>query len=190
MGIKVDVAHRALDDVATTVKVFNVMIDMLKERGAKTVDDMDVVCVNPDMKKFEYKKLPSYHAIILAKNYVGLKNLYKLVSLSHLHYFYKKPRILKSLYKKYSEGLILGSACNAGELYSAIIAGKSDEEIENIAKDYDYLEIQPDGNNMFMVRNGTVPDIKALEEINKDCCSWRKARKIGSCYLRRSLYGS
>ncbi len=107
LGIKVEVAHRALDDVDTTVKVFNVMMDMLKKRGAKTVDDIDQVSSTEEAKKEEYKKLKTYHAIILAKNYVGLKNLYKLVSLSHLHYFYRKPRILKSLYKKYSEGLIL-----------------------------------------------------------------------------------
>ena len=107
LGIKVEVAHRALDDVDTTVKVFNVMIDMLKEKGATIVEDIDRVAASKESKKEEYKKLKTYHAIILAKNYVGLKNLYKLVSLSHLHYFYRKPRILKSLYKKYSEGLIL-----------------------------------------------------------------------------------
>ena len=163
LGIKVEVAHRALDDVDTTVKVFNVMIDMLKEKGAKKIEDIDTVCAG----KTDFKRLPTYHAIILAKNYVGLKNLYKLISFSHLHYFYKKPRILKSLYKKYSEGLILGSACEQGEIYRAIVAGKTDEEIEAIAADYDYLEIQPIGNNMFMVRNGTVPDTKALEDINK-----------------------
>lgn len=163
LGIKVEVAHRALDDVDTTVKVFRVMLDMLRERGVKTLDDIDTT----NNSKADYKKLPSYHAIILAKNYVGLKNLYKLVSYSHLNYFYKKPRILKSLYRKYSDGLILGSACEAGELYRAIVAGKSDEEIEAIAGDYDYLEIQPIGNNMFMVRNGVVPDIEALQDINK-----------------------
>ena len=163
LGIKVEVAHRALDDVDTTVKVFNVMIDMLKEKGAKKIEDIDTICAG----KTDFKRLPTYHAIILAKNYVGLKNLYKLISFSHLHYFYKKPRILKSLYKKYSEGLILGSACEQGEIYRAIVAGKTDEEIEAIAADYDYLEIQPIGNNMFMVRNGTVPDTKALEDINK-----------------------
>ena len=163
LGIKVDVAHRALDDVITLVKVFKVMLDMLKEKGAKTVNDIDKL----EEGKADFKKLPSYHAIILAKNYVGLKNLYKLVSFSHLDYFYKKPKILKSLYKKYSAGLILGSACEAGELYRAIVAGKSDEEVEQIAKDYDYLEIQPNGNNMFMVRNGTVPDEEALQDINR-----------------------
>ena len=120
LGIKVEVAHRALDDVDTTVKVFRVMLDMLKERGAKKVDDIDEVSSTEESKKDAYKKLKTYHAIILAKNYIGLRNLYKLVSLSHLHYFYRKPRILKSLYQKYSEGLILGSACEAGELYQAI----------------------------------------------------------------------
>ena len=107
LGIKVEVAHRALDDVDTTVKVFRVMMDMLKEKGAKTVADIDQLAADEETKKEEYKKLKTYHAIILAKNYVGLRNLYRLVSLSHLHYFYRKPRILKSLYKKYSEGLIL-----------------------------------------------------------------------------------
>ena len=163
LGIKVEVAHRALDDVDTTVKVFNVMIDMLKEKGAKKIEDIDKICAG----NTDFRRLPTYHAIILAKNYVGLKNLYKLISYSHVNYFYKKPRILKSLFKKYSEGLILGSACEQGEIYRAIVAGKTDEEIEAIAADYDYLEIQPLGNNMFMVRNGTVPDTKALEDINK-----------------------
>lgn len=163
LGIKVEVAHRALDDVDTTVKVFNIMIDMLKKQGVKTLDDIDKL----ETGKADYKSLQTYHAIILAKDYVGLKNLYKLISYSHLHYFYKKPRILKSLYKKYSEGLILGSACEQGEIYRAIVAGKTDEEVEEIASDYDYLEIQPNGNNMFMVRNGTVADVEALQEINK-----------------------
>ena len=163
LGIKVEVAHRALDDVDTTVKVLKVMLDMLKEKSVNTLEDINNLNDSEDL----YKKLPSYHAIILAKDYVGLKNLYKLVSLSHLHYFYKRPRILKSLYKKYSEGLILGSACEAGELYRAIVEGKDDDVIEEIAKDYDYLEIQPTGNNMYMVRNGTLPDSRAIEDINR-----------------------
>lgn len=163
LGIKVEVAHRALDDVDTTVKVLNVMLKMLKDKGIETLDDITKKIAGDA----DFKKLPTYHAIILATNYVGLKNLYKLVSISHLDYFYKKPRILKSMYKKYSEGLILGSACEAGELYQAIEMGKSDEEIEDIAKDYDYLEIQPLGNNEFLVRNGTVPDEEALRNINR-----------------------
>ena len=167
LKIKVEVAHRALDDVDTTVKVLNVMMEMLKKRGATKVGDIATKCEDEKAKTEEYKKIRPYHAIILAKNYVGLKNLYKLVSLSHLKYFYKKPRILKSLYKQYSEGLILGSACEAGELYQAIELGKSDEEIEEIANSYDYLEIQPLGNNQFLVREGIVHDEEALKDINR-----------------------
>jgi len=163
LGIKVEVAHRALDDVDTTVKIFNIMLDMLKEKGAQKLDDIDKL----EEGKVDFKKLPTYHAIILAKDYEGLKNLYKLVSLSHLDYFFKRPRILKSIYKKYSKGLIIGSACEAGELYRAIVAGKTDEEIEEVAEDYDYLEIQPLANNEFMIRNGTVQDMDTLKSINK-----------------------
>lgn len=167
LGIKVEVAHRALDDVDTTVKVFKVMLKMLKERGAKKLEDIEQVSSTEEAKKEGYKKLKTYHAIILAKNYVGLRNLYKLVSLSHIKYFYRKPRILKSLLEKYREGLILGSACEAGELYQAIELGKTDEEIEEIAEFYDYLEIQPIGNNNFLIRNETVKDEEALRDINR-----------------------
>ncbi|MBQ7882651.1 MAG: PolC-type DNA polymerase III [Treponema sp.] len=167
LGIKVEVAHRALDDVDTTVKVFKVMLEKIKEKGIEFVQDIDQYSGDSDSKKDEYKKLNTYHAIILAKNYVGLKNLYKLVSYSHLHYFYKKPRILKSLFKKYSEGLILGSACSEGELYQSILLGKADEDVEEIAKDYDYLEIQPLGNNDYLIRNEQVPNKEYLKEINR-----------------------
>ena len=171
LDIKVEVAHRALDDVDTTVKIFNVMIDKLKERGAQTIDDIDKLGSDDEAKKEEYKKLKTYHAIILAKNYVGLKNLYKLVSYSHLYYFYKRPRILKSLYRKYSEGLILGSACSEGELFQAILLGKSDEEIEAIAQEYDYLEIQPLGNDDYLIRSGQIPDKEYLKDINRKIVS-------------------
>ena len=167
LKIKVEVAHRALDDVDTTVKILKEMMKTLKERGAKKVLDIALKCEDEKAKAEEYKRLKPYHAIILAKNYVGLKNLYKLVSISHLKYFFKKPRILKSLYKKYSEGLILGSACEAGELYQAIELGRTDEEIEEIANSYDYLEIQPLGNNEFLIRNEMVKDEEALKDINK-----------------------
>ena len=167
LKIKVEVAHRALDDVDTTVKILKEMMKTLKERGAKKVSDIALKCEDEKAKAEEYKRLKPYHAIILAKNYVGLKNLYKLVSISHLKYFFKKPRILKSLYKKYSEGLILGSACEAGELYQAIELGRADEEIEEIANSYDYLEIQPLGNNEFLIRNEMVKDEEALKDINR-----------------------
>ncbi len=161
LGIKVENAHRALDDVKTLVQVFVKMLEKVnqeepKKRGKKKEE-----------KKELYKTLPSYHAIILVKNYKGLRNLYELISISHLNYFYKKPRILTSVLEKYKEGLILGSACEQGELYRAIVAGKSDEEIEKIASRYDYLEIQPLGNNEFMVRNGTVADEEGLKDINR-----------------------
>ena len=161
LNIKVDVAHRALDDVKTLVAVFNKIIDIAKEQGASIIDDFD------DKFKMDYKKLPSYHIIIIAKNYVGLKNLYKLISYSHLNYFYKKPRIPKSMLNELREGLIIGSACSEGELYRAIAEGKPEEEIEEIASYYDYLEIQPLGNNAYMLRNGLVESEDSLIEINK-----------------------
>ena len=177
LGIKVDVAHRALDDVATTVKVFKIMLDMLKERGVVTLEDVEKYASDEIAKKESYKKVKTNHAIILAKNYEGLKNLYRLVSYSHLDYFYKKPRILKSMYKKYSEGLIIGSACSEGELYKAILMGRSDEEIEEIANFYDYLEIQPLGNNDYLIRNGEVESKESLKDINKEII--RLGEKLG-----------
>ncbi|MBQ9314830.1 MAG: PolC-type DNA polymerase III [Clostridia bacterium] len=163
LKIKVDVAHRALADVDTLVKVFDVMLQKLKEKGVTKLSEVDKKLA----EDVNFKTLPLYHAIILAKNKIGLKNLYKLVSYSNLDYFYKKPRMLKSLIEKHREGLILGSACEQGELYRAIMEGKSDEEIEDIANFYDYLEIQPIGNNMFMVREGKVRGIDDLRNVNK-----------------------
>ena len=161
LGIKVEVAHRALDDVKTLVAVFNEMILRAKDKEAKIIDDFDNVF------EIDFRKLPTYHMIILAQNYVGLKNLYKLVSYSHLDYFYKKPRILKSMLNQYREGLIIGSACEAGELYRAIVADKSDEDLEEIAKYYDYLEIQPLANNEYLIKEGQVKDWEKLKDFNK-----------------------
>ena len=160
LGVIVDNAHRALDDVKTLFKVFKIML-------AKYEDKPTLRGKKKEETKELYKTLPSYHAIIIAKNQKGLRNLYELISISHLNYFYKKPRILTSVLEKHKEGLILGSACEQGEIYRAIIAGKSDEELETIASRYDYLEIQPLGNNMFMVRNGTVKDEEELKNINR-----------------------
>jgi len=120
-----------------------------------------------DMQEPEKAKAPSYHIIILAKNKTGLKNLYKLVTQSHLNYFYRRPRIPRSLLEEHREGLILGSACEAGELMQAILAGKDISEIKRIASFYDYLEIQPRGNNLFLVKQGQVSNVESLLEINK-----------------------
>ena len=163
LGIRVDVAHRALDDVKTLVKVFEVMIKNLKEKDVKNVNEID----NAYRDNINLKNLPTYHAVILTKNYVGLKNLYKLISFSHLDYFYKKPKIPRSVYKKYREGLMIGSACDRGELYQAILEGLAPEKIEEIASFYDYLEIQPLGNNEYLIRNGTMEDKNGLIDINR-----------------------
>lgn len=125
LGIEVTVAHRALDDVDTTVKIFKIMMEKLKEKGVKTIDEIKLLASDEKAKQEAFKKINTRHIIILAKNYVGLKNLYKLVSYSHLDYFFKKPRILKSMLEKYREGLIIGSACEAGELYQAIFLRKN-----------------------------------------------------------------
>lgn len=122
--------------------------------------------------KASYKELPSYHIIILVKNKVGLKNLYKLISTSNVDYFYKRPRMPRSKIIEFREGLIIGSACEAGELYRSIVSGAPEEETRKIAEFYDYLEIQPNGNNQFMVRSedpkyAHIQSNKDLEEINK-----------------------
>ena len=118
-----------------------------------------------------WKKIKPYHAIILTQNQKGLRNLYELISISHIQYFHKRPRILQSVFEKYREGLILGSACEQGELYKAILQNKPQEKIEKIAKYYDYLEIQPLGNDEFMIRDGIVPNKEALKEINRKIVS-------------------
>ncbi len=154
--------HRADDDAATLGEIFLNLLGRLKEdQNARTVADINSALAGGDSKK-----LPSYHQIILVKNHTGLKNLYRLISAGHLEHFYRHPRTPKSLLDQYREGLLIGSACEAGELFRAIVRGDSFENLCKIAEYYDYLEIQPIGNNMFMVREGKT-DIEGLREYNR-----------------------
>ena len=154
--------HRAVDDAKATAEIFLKCMTILDENNVFNFDQINNLTVKKDISKEE-----SYHVIILAKNYQGLKNLYKLISESHINYFYRKPRIPKSLLNKYREGLLIGSACEAGELYRAILRNRDYSEIKSIVNFYDYLEIQPLGNNMHLIRNGIVEDLEDLENINR-----------------------
>ncbi len=169
LKISLENHHRAVDDAECTAHIFVKFIEMLKERHIETLNDLNSLgATSVDT----VKKLPTHHAIILAQNEVGRINLYRLVSESHLTYYAKRPRIPKSLYLKYKEGLCIGSACEAGELYQAILNGRPQEEIARLVNFYDYLEIQPLGNNMFMLESDKAPveTIEELQEINRKIC--------------------
>ena len=169
LKISLENHHRAVDDAECTAHIFVKFIEMLKERHIETLNDLNSLgATSVDT----VKKLPTHHAIILAQNEVGRINLYRLVSESHLTYYAKRPRIPKSLYLKYKEGLCIGSACEAGELYQAILNGRPQEEIARLVNFYDYLEIQPLGNNMFMLESDKSPveTIEELQEINRKIC--------------------
>ena len=162
LGISLENHHRAVDDAEATAQMFVKMIPMLKEQGATKLADVNAM--GEDSKEV-VKRLPSYHAIILAQNNVGRENLYRLVSASHLDYYSKRPRVPKSFLMKHREGLILGSACEAGELYRALLEDKPESEIARLVDFYDYLEIQPLGNNKFMIESERVPSINSMEDI-------------------------
>ncbi|MGN1119264.1 MAG: PolC-type DNA polymerase III, partial [Oscillospiraceae bacterium] len=156
--------HRAIDDAKMLAEIYRKLIANTSKLGKlEKLGDLNALLGNVDVKK-----LPYYHMIILVKNKAGLKNLYKLISLSNLEYFYKKPRIPLSALKKHREGLLIGSACEAGELFRAILDKKPPEEIEALAEIYDYLEIQPIANNEFLVREQRVPDDEALRDLNRE----------------------
>ncbi|NLJ16683.1 MAG: PolC-type DNA polymerase III [Clostridiales bacterium] len=155
--------HRALDDA----KILSAVYINLIKRIQKQEDFDKLVKINEILPPLDPKKLPIYHMIILVKNQVGLKNLYKLISYSNLKYYFKKPRIPLSELKKHREGLIIGSACEAGELFRAILEGKSQHEVEKVADFYDYLEIQPLSNNMFLTKGDNSATIDDLKAINK-----------------------
>ena len=156
--------HRAVDDARVTAEIFVKFIEMLKERG---IEDLKKLNQFGSQNKNAIKKLPSYHVIILAKNNIGRVNLYTLISRSHLNYFARQPRIPKSELSKYREGLIVGSACEAGELYQAILNDKSEERIARIVDYYDYLEVQPLGNNRFMIDSDRITKVKNEEDLRE-----------------------
>lgn len=153
--------HRALDDAQATGQILLKLLEML-EAEIKTLDD-----INQLTKNIDFKRLRSNHLCILVQNYTGLKNLYKLVSLAHLDYYYRHPRIPKSLLQNHREGLLLGTACEAGQLYQAVLNGDSDERLKEIIRFYDYVELQPVGNNAFLVNNGRLSSLEEIKQLNQ-----------------------
>lgn len=150
LGISLENHHRAVDDATATGEIFIKFIEMLAEKQVYHLDEIEKLM---EVSSEYIKKLPTYHGIILIKNETGRINLNKLVSASHLDYFNRRPRMPKSLIQKHREGLIIGSACEAGEVFQAIIREKDEAEIARLVNFYDYLEIQPIGNNSFMLRS-------------------------------------
>ena len=163
LGIPFEGHHRAINDAEVTAKIFVVFADTLNRKGINNVTGINSELVDETIK--QYTDL--YHVILLVKNMTGLKNLYELVSTSHLDNFYRRPRISKKVLDAHREGIIVGSACEAGEIYNAILGGKTEKEIEKIANYYDYLEIQPLRNNEFMLRENTLSSFDQLKEVNK-----------------------
>ena len=164
LGINFEGHHRAINDAEVTAKIFLVFCDSLQRKGINNVTEINNELADETIK--QYTDL--YHIILLVKDMTGLKNLYKLVSTSHLDNFYRRPRITKEILQAHREGLIIGSACEAGELYNAVLSGKTTKEIEEIANFYDYLEIQPLRNNEFMVRENTVSSFDDLKDVNRE----------------------
>lgn len=162
LSVNLDNHHRAVDDADATAEIFLKIMELLNEKNVTSFEQINNLNANKSLSKER-----AYHVVILAKNLIGLKNLYKLVSDSHINYFHRRPRIPKSLLEANREGLIIGSACEAGELYKSILNNNSKEEIKNIVKFYDYLEIQPIENNMHLINKGILKDKEQLRDINR-----------------------
>ena len=159
LGVQLKNAHRAVHDATATAECLAIMYKKVKEQGLTTLASLNTLEGNTIGD--------SWHIILLAATQEGQVNLNRLVSISHLDYFHRRPHMPRHLIEKYREGLILGSACEAGELYRAVFEGADWETVKQIASFYDYLEIQPVGNNAFMIRNGSVKDVQELQEINR-----------------------
>lgn len=164
LHISLENHHRAVDDAGATAEIFVKFIEMLREQGITDLMKLNQFGSN---NADAVRKLPTYHVIILAKNEVGRVNLYTLVSKSHLEYYARRPRIPKSELSRYREGLIVGSACEAGELYQALLNEKSEERIAKIVNFYDYLEIQPLGNNRFMIDSEKITKVQNEEDLKE-----------------------
>ena len=150
LGVSLENHHRAVDDANATAEIFLKLIPMLEEKGIININDIDKL---GRLASEAIRKLPAYHAILLAKNDIGRVNLYKMVSMSHIEYYSKRPKLPKSLLMECREGILVGSACEAGEVYRAVLTNQSEDQIERLVKFYDYLEIQPLDNNEFLIRS-------------------------------------
>ena len=162
LGVPLHNHHRAVDDAAATAQIFIKFLDMLEKKGAKKLSD-----VNEVLGGIDYTKLKTKHITLIAQNLAGIKNLYKIVSDAHVNHFYRAPRILKSVLLEHKEGIIVGSACEAGEVFQAVKQNKNDDEIREIIDLYDYIEVMPIDNNRFMIRNGEVKDEDELRDLNR-----------------------
>ena len=161
LGIPLLNHHRAVDDAEATAHIFIKFLEMIRKKGGQKLSDVNTILGNID-----YTKLTTNHVTLIAKNQVGIKNLYKIVSDAHVNHFYRAPRILKSVLEEFKEGIIVGSACEAGEVFQAIKQNKSEDEIEKIISLYDYIEVMPIDNNRFMIDKGEVEDEDELRELN------------------------
>lgn len=162
VAVSLENHHRAVDDARACGKIFTVLSDKLTGRGIKNLVEINQLAPTPSPDQIK-----TYHILILVENEIGLKNLYRLISLSHLQYYHRRPRIPKSELSRLREGLLLGTACEAGELYRAILRGAPEAELLSIARFYDFLEIQPLGNNEFLLRSGEVDSLEKLMEFNR-----------------------
>ena len=162
LGIPLLNHHRAVDDAEATAHIFIKFLEMIRKKGGEKLSD-----VNTILGDIDYTKLRTNHITLIAKNQIGIKNLYKIVSDAHVNHFYRAPRILKSVLEEYKEGIIVGSACEAGEIFQAVKQNKSDEELERIVSLYDYIEVMPIDNNRFMIDKGEVEDEEELRDLNR-----------------------
>lgn len=164
--------HRASDDAKILAEIFIRMIEELEFKGVRNMEE-----INTGLGSTRALSKRNFHMILLVRNQIGLKNLYKLVSFAHTQHFFKVPRIPRSLLLQYREGLLVGSACEAGELYRAVVEARSHEELVKIAKFYDFLEVQPVGNNEFMVREGLVNSEEEIRNFNRTIVKLAKELK-------------